>query len=741
MYPVKIILRNFGLLNGEYPLSKVTLITGDNRTGKTTLLKALEVGLTGTVYDNEARRNSTFDELVAEGVNSYGVRTIFDNGFWIDRNFQRIEDSKGDVTVKQQLDFQGIPQGAIGKIRQAEQALAMVINPSTYGLHISAIVEAKTTERRKILLGMLVGATDDSQPLDALISSKAGEVGSLLPDDLPRLAVLSKEQTGKVSADVLILDRLYRINAAVDENLKTAKSNLNTTTETIRTLGFDKAETVDTSEIPDLDKQVKNLDTDIEQVSRSIGSAKTDNERSDTLKLEIMEIEDREKALGTILDRGMIEADKQMKASCKDQAIESIEIPFGEEFKQRERGYFQSLEAFDARIQEQRDIASQLTGRINAATDGFRPLATEIDSIKEKIAALEAHVEGDEALSNCPLCNSLIDVKELIAHFNGIIQKANSDTDALNKSIEKMREEKRTVLVKAAGIEDEKAAYRKSYNEELKKYSDEKDAKIQTILADYNAALIPLAGQLKTIDDSVKLSNDRIKKESELSGIQITDVSELESQVESLKRKRTALDERLGNLKIAESDAKRKTTLESTQLNQMREVRCLDALKKATGPQGIPGDLLKDKITPFTDGVNEVLHRFAPDMGFDIKFQDDRGKESCQFGFTGREGWTLYESASGVEKRLILFAIVIHLMNQEKFVNQRIITLDEISVADQNMAAILIEAAKIAVDKGLIDAAYLAGALRNSDLEIIMERHQDVFDSMIVCSAKTVEVA
>ena len=244
-----------------------------------------------------------------------------------------------------------------------------------------------------------------------------------------------------------------------------------------------------------------------------------------------------------------------------------------------------------------------------------------------------------------------------------------------------------------------------------------------------------LNSEAKIGRDRKAATDDRIRKEKELSEIQAVDISVFETEVANKNREKATVAENLSNLKIAEKDVQRKAKLESDQARQIIDVEALAAIVEASGPKGIPGQLLREKVAPFLESVNNILHRFVPDMEFDIQFQDDRGKESCQLGFRSDGIWTLFESASGAEKYLILFAVIIALMNRQPLVNQKIVLLDEIASLDQNFAPVLIQAAEIAVDENLVDQVLLAGALRNSDLEIIMTSNPNVFDSMIVTSS------
>lgn len=734
MRPVKIRIKNLGLTSGEFDLSDITLITGRNRSGKTTLLKALRLGITGTVYDPDQDRNLTFDELTPPGVNELGIFTWFDNGFWIDREF--IKSTKGDVVkIETRLDFDGITQSAVGKSRLAEKELAQALRCSRFGLHLDLIIEAKTTERRKILLGMLVGS-DDSRPLLEWIFEKSIELGQITETEQPALETYLKSVVSGINKELMILDRLHRINTKAGDDWKKAQSDLDNATTLIKDLGFEGAETVDTSQIPVVEETLSNTETDIEELSQHIGSVKADKGRSDTLHQEISLLETQEKELGELRSREDAENDQEGITAEMDEKVEAKQNEYQrilDEMKAVHESKFTDLDKYIIGLIEQ---SSKIQGTIDAKRAESARLDTSTKKIIDKIAALEEHVSTESDKSNCPLCTSVIDPEKLIKIWNDEINTAAATKKSLHVDIGILKNDRDAFDNKKSGLETEKTNLKTDHTQSITSIENDTDKAVEKIKTKYQEQFKNLDAQLKSIDKSEALAQYRIGKESELNKIQLVEIEPIEENLELKKKDKERLQIQLDKLKLAEANAKKKATLETAQFGLMLKVKCLSGIKKASGEKGIQGILLEEKIIPFIDSVNKVLHRFAPDMEFTMKFQDDRGKESCQFGFISDGVDTLFESASGVEKALILFAIVIALMNKERFVNLKPIFMDEIANCDHKFVPILIDAAQIAIGDNLLDCAFLAGPLRDSDLESILEKSPEIIDSMIECKRK-----
>lgn len=727
MRPTTIRIENFGLMTGEFDLSDLTLITGPNKSGKSTLLKALEFGLTGTVYDPDNSRNFTFDELTQESIHNLSVMIRFDNGFWILRKQDRVPDN-GKVKIKTVLDFEGISPGISQKPKVAEGELKLRLNPSGYGLHIGQIMEAKTTERRKILLSMLVGSKDERPLLEWIFEEACKVDGFEDHKDRGKLESLIQTHTSMLPAESMILDKLFRIHDTSAGELKKAKTELEGTTAMIKDLGFGSGEAVDTSKIPDLETELKKCETSIEEISRQVGIAETNQTRSSTLKDEIADIQMQETKIGSVRTEDEIKGEQDALIKVRDTKIEVIEQEYQKRIDSLRAKLKSDSESFDDEILTIEKTSATVQGRIDSTTKQINDLLVANREDNSKIVELEKHVSSESNENKCPTCTSIIDPEELIKIWSDQNTKRTQEIADLKIGIKSCEDGKTERDERISVLKERKTKFKTACENEVKIIETEleDDVNIKKLNGDTDELLKPFDAELSSIERLTELAKDRIAKEKELNQIPITNVDDLNTQLSGDKNNKTQLDEQLEKMKLAEAEAIKKSTLEVKQHDQMQIVKCLDAIKKVTGPKGIQGVLLKERVGPFTDKVNNILHRFAPSMDFIVQFQDDRGKESCQFGFNDSEsGFTLFESSSGMQKALILFAVVIALMNTERFVSQKYILMDNVEKFMGENCATLFEAAKVALDEKLIDFVMLAGALRDSDLQLIRDKYSN----------------
>lgn len=729
MRPTKIKLTNFGLATGEFDLSGIQLITGENRTGKSTLIRGIEFALTGTVWDAENDRNATFDELTASGVNTMSARLLFDDGFWIERRQVRENGTAEKVKVKSFIDFQGISSGALNQPRKAEQELGQAIRCSNYGIHLRTIIKAKPLERRRILLGMLIGEGDE-RPLTEWIFEDSTNIEGMKEADYKALQEIVNSIVDNVPDSMGILDRLYRLSETTETNLRESNKSLEATTALIKELGFHEGEKIDTSDIPEKELELEEFEKMIESLTLGIGSAEADRERSLKLQRDIEALKLMEKELGVISNPDDLKKEFDRLYSEDDERR-------GDEQKKADDLIATLKEKYDKRTADYKEELGQVDDRIAwiaARDEVLREQDEEIDNELKKMTMDLLSLSKD---TKCPLCKSEIDTAIVTEVYSAEIENLKAQRNKIKGELINLTKENTDKAIDREEILDQIEIAEKEYSNAALTINQEITKTNELAHKEYEENLKPLNEQSKLILKADELATKRIDKEADLNTIQLVD--DIEGQrdmLETRKQQKSNLFHEITKMKVAEHDARQKVNLEEKQFNEMVTVRCYKAIKKVVGPNGIQGQLLKERVEPFIKSVNDVLQSFAPDMAFSIQFQNDRGKESCQFGFTQRDDiYTLFESASGSEKALILFAIVIAIMNRERFVNQKIILMDDIEKMMHDMAGKLVNASKIVVEKGLVDSVIIAGALRSSDLELIQSNHADVFDSMITCKA------
>lgn len=734
--PIKLELTNFRGFTGTYDLTDITLITGPNRSGKTRILNALELALTGDVWNAKDDRNFTFDELTADGIHQMQVRVLFDDNFWISRRFTRKESKQGNITVKKELDFVGMNQDSTTKIRQAEQELAQRFTCSKYGLYLDKIVKAKVTERREILLNMLIGEQDE-RPLDVWIFEESVTIGQIKAESHSELERLTHGYVAAQDDGMFLLDRLTRIHNLSDTNLAASKTELEATTTMIRELGFGDAEAVDTSQIPGLEAELAELMRRWGRLNHNLGSAETAKKRFDVLTGEIKALKDKLSHVPDVRAKSEVDEARTELNNRREKEHAKIVEDYDGFTDKAKTAHAEAIEEIDVRISAELDLSASSKGDEKGLSQTIQTVSLEADDLTEKIETLQEH-NAATPRHNCPLCDSEINPDEVIAILEGLFKEKDDLVKDARKDLQAAIEETAGHDEKIKKFRNNRTGAETAHRIELEGLEKTKRGKIVAFGEEYQKSFKPLDAELEAINQRSQIENNRVQKEAELNGIEIGDIPTIQGQLMAASTNRDNKQDELDKLKIAESNAQRKVELEGQQFNQQQKVTCLDAIKKATGPKGIQGQLLREKIDPFIEQVNGILQKFAPDMVFNIQFENDRGKESCQFGFTGRDGWVLFESASGVERALVLFAVVVALMQQERFVNCRVVLMDEIANLDQGMVPVMLQAAKTATSEGLIDTALFAGALRSEDIESIAQANlQDVLGTIIECGRES----
>lgn len=677
-------------------LAPVQVIGGPVGSGKTTILNAVELALSGQVTDPHApdkpvRRNQDIFRLARQGADAMSVGLRL-RDLAVSRSWTRSDTPKGP-SISAKLAFTGQSAGA-AKATQAEAELAQKLRPSRLGLNIRLLPSMTDGERRKIMLDMLASRIGrDGRPLDEWLYEVASASRKLRPEDGIALERRLSEAIRGTRADDPVLDRLRTVESAAKEQAKKDRELLEGTERALAELGPTGGE-IDTSRISVLKDGTAALLKATRETAGEIGAA--------------------ESALKRREERGEIVAKlREIEATVECRGPRKVPVmagwagcPGDETCPQchgnllPDPGYIERLVAEmnrviterTARLGEARKI--EQGRRANAASTRARleQKEQEIAEWKAKIDAAGKATGGRCVISDAITCP--LDSGSIIAVLNRLLDEWEGEAAALRRDLEESEK----------AVSDAAAATSAAV-EELHEAERERDH-----FKEYGRAAM-------TANDARR---DRIEWERKITEEQVPDLDALRAKLRGDSDRRDTLANELEDLQAAQTRANAHSGLNLEREKRAQALRCAEAIAGAAGIRGLQGEILKESVAPLAEGVNEVLRAFDPGRTFEIELVDPRGNEACILGFRDTASGTsrTFEAASGGEQAILCLAIAVAMMRLEA-VNLRVLLIDNIEALDdlEPMASgltprrALLQAVLAAVRAGWIDSAILAGAI------------------------------
>lgn len=213
-------LSNFrGARSHNTELAGVDMIAGNNGTGKTRVLQAVQLGLMGRVPDSASDRNLEPIELMTKdpSVTEMNVELVFSDMSNVTRSF-KVKEGGGKVTVSQALEL--FPQGPTG-LKEAEKNVAERYGNFPLMLDIHSFIRMSDAERQKLIYSL--------SPIDSAWTVE--EVLEYLRESVDTMK--SEEQLSVVDEYLGIAEKQMRSSKEIRESMNTLELWIKTRTSEV----------------------------------------------------------------------------------------------------------------------------------------------------------------------------------------------------------------------------------------------------------------------------------------------------------------------------------------------------------------------------------------------------------------------------------------------------------------------------------------------------------------------------
>lgn len=683
-------------LNESVNLEGVDVIVGPNGTGKTRILQAVQLALSGKVPDPLAGKNVEALEMTTGGALGSGFQVAVDieNGplSGIVRTFDVEEKADGSPTVKKSIVLE--PMLAEGHDRSDEK-IKEICAASPYALDASQFQKMTSSERQTLVFNLCkiddgkwtpekvieqITAVIPSDPAfgdehavveQRLIKDVAIQLGRNIRQGLPVLSRWLKDRLAKAQKQV------KEFNAAALGGTKMRGKSVDPT-KTLRPM-------------PDIMDEVKKAEEDYGKLERQTGTAKATALRVRDKQREIAALE--EKIGGILVDRKDIVDTLEVEVANLA-AASTAQVPEG----------LTSLLAMS--MVRKADMSACMVDHEQAIAV-LRSQASDLKGRHEKLIADH----------KCPFCGGPSseevvspmekEIERLNAEIARTMTMISSDMDAIRAAdleIESFKKETKDHAMKVA----EARAKHMSKKEQL----DLSKAKI--------ARVVDLNEQLKAV------RNRRIE-----GGTESIDVVQAESMLTGFKTRLEALrNEMLDRQKYdAELEASKRAAIEAKQAEFE-----VDVLKAWIGVvSDVRWGIIREALEPVEIEVRDLFTLGKPDRAgeYDLVFRtaDLRGNDDfdvCWHRLPSNgtaEKWIGFDTLSTGEKLITMIAILAPLIHRAaKGTGLRIMLLDNAEVIDDQsrdrVLQMIYSAKSIFLDNVIMTSSSPAWSSRNEAVKI-----------------------
>lgn len=234
---------------------------------------------------------------------------------------------------------------------------------------------------------------------------------------------------------------------------------------------------------------------------------------------------------------------------------------------------------------------------------------------------------------------------------------------------------------------------------------------------------------------NIELSSEKLKlKTIELNSLksEFKDAVLPENQSEEkLQQNITQLKIKHVNLKeLVKKQEKTKNNMENLKKTQIQNKKAnnliiiTDKLKKALGPKGLQGEIIKENLEPLENAINENFRILGIDHKFFFECESSKGKEVFQFGWIdkkrnkNRNGKVNFNTLSDGQKAIFLIAFLVSII-EKKNPKIRILAVDKIEAIDEVNLLNLIKGLKKLENK--LDNIIVCGRLLDKKLLKVAE--------------------
>jgi predicted nucleic acid-binding Zn-ribbon protein len=248
--------------------------------------------------------------------------------------------------------------------------------------------------------------------------------------------------------------------------------------------------------------------------------------------------------------------------------------------------------------------------------------------------------------------------------------------------------------------------------DQLKTYRD--------VLETADQKVKPIERRIEAAERAIGIAERRIKTETDLAKIVIAEnVDNLETAYSSKRLNAGNVREWVTKAKMLETTATKRANLDvyAAKLELWIQIKkvILKSLKLAIAR------ITVENIRPFVDKVNRILNAVLG-REFYLSLEDARGNDDFEFGFMAgliNSECRPWDTASGGEQILVAAAMALVCMELDANSNVKVFLLDNVEQLFGPNRMALIRMLQLAIERGMIDNAVIAGCLAEPEAAII----------------------
>lgn len=614
-----VVYRNLkGTREAEIALPGCSLLTGGNGTGKTTLIQAIKLLLSGSLPEDKVSGTADVFKLAnsAPNVNFMDVEMGITGGRLINRSWERTvkrDPASGESTESVSQEITLSPYDGPDKIADKEATIRQWAGVDPVVVDVTAFLGMSDNKRRdffyqlgeasgvtgKRIRTVLEGRAEDMAELSkAVFRELAGELARLHGGNLDTALKWLADQQSKANKE-------FRQAQGAAVQMAKVQAERDTVTGNLQSLKDELARTRENKE------QVAS------EISKNEALVSAINERQgriDSLTARIARLKDsgsQEELKKLRTEKGELE--KQLAA------LEKSNVANLKKLETAHQRATTALAAAGEKTGEAYDKMLELTARQEAFG--------EIEDIEDKL---------------CKKCRGLFTEQADLSAPVDTASTAYETAQGKQKELE------------------QKAFTAAKDHQTAKSGGDQKEFDLRNGINTLGTKI----GQAES--GGVENKDDLADLERELKEVQAkrlerpVSVDNLKRQLDGLKARIEELDGQLD--KLQESENELNIQLRSVADAGEAETRlyCVKQMVKALGPAGLKGDLVKETLEPIKAEVNESLRLFgAVGVEFNFRMVDGRGQEIFDFGWNNSSGnYVAFDSLSTGQQCILLACLV-----------------------------------------------------------------------------------
>lgn len=602
---------NFGKESKEQALTGLDLFIGSNGSGKSTIKKAIEFGLKGSINGSRNENEEIF-KYASKASTTMGVKLFLDNSI-----IERTLNNNGS-SITQGLTCSPLLEK--GTIKQKNEAIIKNTIGTPLVLNFSDFISMKDGEKRKFIYSLL-GESDNwnKEKVRQWIEKK------ITIKDTKLLSDLMKEYKD----DYSIEEGIAALLSYIESKKKLLNAEVKKLSEGAKHLSDLKSKLTETTRNLQLYKEEETLLREqLIKVEKSLSANKQNIEMLEKINKDILIIQNKISSL-----------EENIKSKNKDLIEEQLK----------------EIKSINMEYHINKTISS-------------------LNSLKEKKNRLEISQEkivfkGEKNKLE------MLSMKELISKIseqNGIcvLDKRVKCEKNFTSFINNLNEEVKNLIINDKNFREQYIEVRekiKEINREIDGLEKKKDDQNNTALKIKDEEH-KLKLELKNI--SVAQEQSEIYKEHLEMLFESKEKFAIKNDTELLNKQKEALNIKINELKVKTEDAQKSKTslimLEKTLLERDKTEEELMLFKKIdllVGPKGIQGEIVKSGLEPIREEIQIALEKLNLKEKFFFECKK-KGKEVFNFGLMIEENKRYFETLSTGEQLLISVAMMSVIINK-----------------------------------------------------------------------------